>query len=69
MKEAILYRYRITGYYWHGDCGIEVKDRFEEIVYAVDEIVAMQQVLGKLAWHCSLEDETFRMEFIHYDVW
>ena len=58
------YRYYISGYYFAGG----EKKHFGEELMAVDNIEAMQKVLGMLAWKESIEGNSFMLDTIHYDV-
>lgn len=72
MANRKLYQYRITGYYYTGYAGSLEKDeykRFEEIVWAENNTVAMEMVIGKNAWAESLNGRTFQLDVIHYDCW
>lgn len=60
-----MYKYNISGYYFAN----EERKHFEKIVEAEDNFKAMQQVIGELAWHESLEDKTFKLDVIHYECW
>ena len=62
------YLYRISGYYWHGQNGIEVKDHFDEEIEAENNTDAMHIVVGRLACETSLNEETFILDCIHYEV-
>lgn len=42
---------------------------FEEIVWAENNTVAMEMVIGKNAWAESLNGRTFQLDVIHYDCW
>ena len=64
-QEVKIYNYQISGYYYAGN----ERKRFEEIVPARDNIEAMQIVIGKIAWHESLEGNTFKLDVIHYECW
>lgn len=57
------YTYTISGYYYSND----EKKYFYEEVEAIDNIEAMQIVIGKYAWKESLDGNTFKLDFIHYD--
>lgn len=63
--EVKMYGYIISGYYFAND----ERKHFEKIVKAEDDIEAMKKVIGELAWHESLEGNTFKLDFIHYDCW
>lgn len=64
-KEAKMWKYTISGYYFADD---ERKYFYEEL-FATDNSVAMEQVIGKYAWAESLEGKTFKLDVIHYDCW
>ena len=65
-KQVKMYKYRITGYYYVG----EEHKRFEEELWAEDNIKAMEQVIGKYAWKEALNyfsGRTFMLDVIHYN--
>ena len=64
-KNTILWQYQITGNYFADD----ERRRFEEYIYAEDNSIAMEQVIGKYAWATSLEGKTFKLDVIHYECW
>lgn len=61
-----MYRYNISGYYKVN--GTEKEKYFSEDVCAEDNIVAMQMVLGKVAWEESLEGNSVCFDRFHYEV-
>ena len=64
-KDATLWQYQITGYYFaDGE-----RKRFEEYVYAENNSIAMERVIGKYAWSESLDGKTFKLDVIHYECW
>lgn len=58
-----MYKYQVSGYYFAG----QERKYFNEIITASDNTEAMQIVIGKHAWHESLEGNTFKLDVIHYD--
>ena len=58
-----MYKYQISGYYFAG----EERKYFNEVIMAADNIEAMQIAIGTHAWNESLEDNTFKLDVIHYD--
>lgn len=61
-----MYKYNVSGYYKVN--GTEEEKYFNEDVCAVDNIVAMQMVLGKVAWEESLEGNSVMFDRFHYEV-
>lgn len=65
MKQAELYEYNISGYYFAND----ERKHFEKELWARDNIEAMKIVIGELAWQESLLGNTFKLDTIHYECW
>ena len=63
--EVTMYEYNISGYYFSND----ERKHFEKIVKAEDDVEAMKKVIGELAWHESLDGNTFKLDVIHYECW
>lgn len=58
-----LYEYEISGYYFAND----ERRHFEKHVTAKENVAAMAEVIGFLAWATSLDGKTFKLEHIHYE--
>lgn len=65
MELKQMYKYRISGDYYADDKLIY----FEDVVSAPENYTAMQMVVGKYAWQESLQHHTFKLRYLHYDVW
>ena len=64
-KMAEMYLYEISGYYFaNGE-----RKHFRKELYATDDCEAMKIVIGELAWHESIEGNTFKLDMIHYECW
>ena len=62
-KQVKMYQYRITGYYYAG----EEHKRFDEELWAENNSIAMERVIGMYALMETLTGNPFVLDVIHYD--
>lgn len=60
-----LYKYNISGYYKINNTE---KKHFSEDVCATDNFIAIEIVLGKIAWEESLKGNSVLFDVFHYEV-
>lgn len=61
--ESRIYRYEISLTYFAND----EKKHFSKIVEARDNVAAMAETIGYVAWHESTNGRSFTLDTIHYE--